>query len=129
MAPVTPRLPRPWSTRFRRRCSHGAAHSPACVPSGAGGGPFNATSCGIFVVGTELTLSRAIYAALLSLSPDVPRRPVSGSAVLDGEAAALEALEPMATAIGKAPADRDAYEPALGAQAYSAYLAWLSLWQ
>ena len=48
--------------------------------------------------------------------------------VLDGEAAALEALEPLATAIGMAPADRDAYEPALGAQAYSAYLAWLCLY-
>jgi len=48
--------------------------------------------------------------------------------VLDGEAAALEALEPLATAIGMAPADRDAYEPTLGAQAYSAYLAWLCLY-
>jgi thiaminase len=49
-------------------------------------------------------------------------------AVLDGEAAALEALEPLATAVGMAPTDRDAYEPALGAQAYSAYLAWLCLY-
>jgi thiaminase len=49
-------------------------------------------------------------------------------AILDGEAAALEALEPLATAIGMTPADRDAYEPALGAQAYSAYLAWLCLY-
>ena len=49
-------------------------------------------------------------------------------AVLDGEAAALEALEPLATAVGMAPADLDAYEPALGAQAYSAYLAWLCLY-
>ena len=49
-------------------------------------------------------------------------------AVLDGEAAALEALEPLAAAIGMTPADRDAYEPALGAQAYSAYLAWLCLY-
>jgi thiaminase len=49
-------------------------------------------------------------------------------AVLDGEAAALEALEPLATAIGMTLADRDAYEPALGAQAYSAYLAWLCLY-
>ena len=30
-------------------------------------------------------------------------------AVLDGEAAALEALEPLATAVGMAPADLDAY--------------------
>jgi len=44
-------------------------------------------------------------------------------AVLDGEAAALEALEPLATAVGMTPADRDAYEPTPGAQAYSAYLA------
>src|SRR5919202_900275 len=36
--------------------------------------------------------------------------------VLDGEAAALEALEPLATAVGMAPADREAYEPTLGAQ-------------
>src|SRR4030095_4080424 len=49
-------------------------------------------------------------------------------AVLDGEAAALEALEPLATAIGMTLADRDAYEPALGALAYSAYLAWLCLY-
>jgi thiaminase len=49
-------------------------------------------------------------------------------AVLDGEAAALEALEPLATAIGMAPADRDAYEPTPGAQAYSAYLTWLCLY-
>jgi pyrroloquinoline quinone (PQQ) biosynthesis protein C len=48
--------------------------------------------------------------------------------VLDGEAAALEALEPLATAVGMAPADLDAYEPTLGAQAYSAYLAWLCLY-
>jgi thiaminase len=48
--------------------------------------------------------------------------------ILDGEAAALEALEPLATAIGMTPADRDAYEPALGTQAYSAYLAWLCLY-
>ena len=49
-------------------------------------------------------------------------------AVLDGEAAALEALEPLATAVGMAPADLAAYEPTLGAQAYSAYLAWLCLY-
>jgi pyrroloquinoline quinone (PQQ) biosynthesis protein C len=50
-------------------------------------------------------------------------------AVLDGEAAALEALEPLATAVGMAPAERDAYEPTPGAQAYSAYLAWLCLYR
>ena len=50
-------------------------------------------------------------------------------AVLDGEAAALEALEPLAMAVGLTPADRDAYEPTPGAQAYSAYLAWLCLYR
>src|SRR5713101_8653016 len=48
--------------------------------------------------------------------------------VLQGEAAALEALEPLATAVEMSPADRAAYEPAPGAQAYSAYLAWLCLY-
>jgi pyrroloquinoline quinone (PQQ) biosynthesis protein C len=49
-------------------------------------------------------------------------------AVLQGEAAALDALEPLAVAVGLTPADRAAYEPAPGAQAYSAYLAWLCLY-
>lgn len=49
-------------------------------------------------------------------------------AVLNGEAAALEALETLATAMRMSPADRDAYEPTPGAQAYSAYLAWLCLY-
>jgi pyrroloquinoline quinone (PQQ) biosynthesis protein C len=48
--------------------------------------------------------------------------------VLQGEAAALEALEPLAAAVGMSLADRLAYEPAPGAQAYSAYLAWLCLY-
>ena len=48
--------------------------------------------------------------------------------MLDGEAAALEALEPLATAVGMAPTDLDAYEPTLGPRAYSAYLAWLCLY-
>jgi pyrroloquinoline quinone (PQQ) biosynthesis protein C len=48
--------------------------------------------------------------------------------VLQGEAAALEALAPLATAIGMQPADCAAYEPMPGAQAYSAYLAWLCLY-
>ena len=48
--------------------------------------------------------------------------------VLHGEAAALDALEPLATAVGMSPTDRAAYEPAPGAQAYSAYLAWLCLY-
>jgi pyrroloquinoline quinone (PQQ) biosynthesis protein C len=48
--------------------------------------------------------------------------------VLQGEAAALEALEPLAAAVGMSLADRAAYEPAPGAQAYSAYLAWLCLY-
>jgi len=48
--------------------------------------------------------------------------------VLQGEAAALEALEPLVTAVGMSPADRAAYEPAPSAQAYSAYLAYLCLY-
>lgn len=48
--------------------------------------------------------------------------------VLQGEAAALDALEPLVTAVGLSPADRAAYEPTPGAQAYSAYLAWLCLY-
>jgi len=48
--------------------------------------------------------------------------------VLQGEAAALEALEPLAVAVGMSLDDRAAYEPAPGAQAYSAYLAWLCLY-
>jgi thiaminase len=48
--------------------------------------------------------------------------------VLQGEAAALEALEPLAAGVGMTPADRAAYEPTPGAQAYSAYLAYLCLY-
>jgi pyrroloquinoline quinone (PQQ) biosynthesis protein C len=48
--------------------------------------------------------------------------------VLQGEAAALEALTPLAAAVGMQPADCAAYEPTPGAQAYSAYLAWLCLY-
>ena len=48
--------------------------------------------------------------------------------MLDGEAAALEAFETLATAVGMAPAGRDACEPTPGAQAYSAYVAWLCLY-
>lgn len=49
-------------------------------------------------------------------------------AVLQGEAAAFAALEPLLAAAGLTPAARAAYEPAPGAQAYSAYLAWLCLY-
>jgi len=48
--------------------------------------------------------------------------------VLQGEAAALDALEALVTAAGMSPTDRAAYEPVPGAQAYSAYLAWLCLY-
>jgi len=48
--------------------------------------------------------------------------------VLQGEAAALDALAPLATAAGLSPAECAAYEPTPGAQAYSAYLAWLCLY-
>ena len=48
--------------------------------------------------------------------------------VLEGEAAALDALEPLALAVGMTSAERLAYEPTPGAQAYSAYLAYLCLY-
>ena len=48
--------------------------------------------------------------------------------VLQGEAAALDALAPLAAAVGMSAADCEAYEPTPGAQAYSAYLAWLCLY-
>jgi pyrroloquinoline quinone (PQQ) biosynthesis protein C len=66
--------------------------------------------------------------ALLISRCAVPASQQFFRAVLDGEAVALEALEPLATAVGMAPADRDAYEPTPGAQAYSAYLTWLCLY-
>ncbi len=50
------------------------------------------------------------------------------SNVLQGEAAALQALETLAAAVGMTPADRAVYEPTPGAQAYSAYLAYLCLY-
>ena len=77
---------------------------------------YRSPSCDI-LWGSRATLSRAICAAFppyLSLS--APASQQFCRAVLDGEAAALEALEPLATAIGMALAERDAYEPALGAQ-------------
>ncbi|UCG51134.1 MAG: hypothetical protein JSW58_13170 [Candidatus Latescibacterota bacterium] len=45
--------------------------------------------------------------------------------VLAGEAAALEALETLADALGISQAERDGFEPSPGAQAYSYYLSWL----
>jgi TENA/THI-4/PQQC family len=45
--------------------------------------------------------------------------------VLDGERAALAALPPFAAALGMSAADLEAYEPAAGAHAYAAYMAWL----
>jgi pyrroloquinoline quinone (PQQ) biosynthesis protein C len=66
--------------------------------------------------------------ALLISRCTVPTSQQFFRAVLDGEAAALEALETLAIAVGMSPADRDAYEPTPGAQAYSAYLAWLCLY-
>jgi pyrroloquinoline quinone (PQQ) biosynthesis protein C len=48
--------------------------------------------------------------------------------ILQGEAAAMEALTPLAAAVGMRPEDCAAYEPTPGAQAYSAYLAWLCLY-
>jgi hypothetical protein len=45
--------------------------------------------------------------------------------VLDGERAALAALEPFSAALGMSRADLEAYEPTAGAHAYAAYMAWL----
>lgn len=45
--------------------------------------------------------------------------------ILQGEFIALETLEILASAVGMAKADRETYEPEPGAQAYSAYMAWL----
>jgi hypothetical protein len=49
-------------------------------------------------------------------------------AVLAGEAAALAALGTFATAVGMDQARLDAYEPAPGAHAYTAFMAWLALY-
>jgi hypothetical protein len=46
--------------------------------------------------------------------------------VLAGERAALEALDPLAAAVGLEPDDVHAYEPMPGAFAYAAYMRWLS---
>ncbi|WP_020582756.1 hypothetical protein [Endozoicomonas elysicola] len=45
--------------------------------------------------------------------------------ILKSEFVALEALEVLASAVGMAKAERETYEPEPGAQAYSAYMAWL----
>lgn len=45
--------------------------------------------------------------------------------VLEGERAALAALEPFALALGMSSADLEHYEPRPGAQAYAGYMAWL----
>ncbi|MBI4637857.1 MAG: transcriptional regulator [Candidatus Rokubacteria bacterium] len=49
-------------------------------------------------------------------------------AVLGGEAAALEALRGFAAAVGLDEPLLQAYEPAPGAQAYPAFMAWLALY-
>ncbi len=49
-------------------------------------------------------------------------------AVLAGETAALEALPAFARAVGLDEARLQAYEPAAGAQAYPAFMAWLALY-
>ena len=46
--------------------------------------------------------------------------------MFQGERAALEALSPLAAALGMGPEDLRDYEPLPGAQAYSAYMAWLA---
>jgi TENA/THI-4/PQQC family len=47
-------------------------------------------------------------------------------AVLAGEQAALEALPPLAAALGMSEAELQEYEPMPGAHAYAAYMAWLA---
>jgi hypothetical protein len=49
-------------------------------------------------------------------------------AVLGGETAALSALGAFAAALGMDEAALDAYEPAPGAHAYTAFMAWLALY-
>ncbi len=49
-------------------------------------------------------------------------------AVLGGETAALAALRAFGTALGMDEGRLQAYEPAPGAHAYTAYMAWLSLY-
>jgi pyrroloquinoline quinone (PQQ) biosynthesis protein C len=66
--------------------------------------------------------------ALLVSRCDQPASQRFFSDVLQGEVAALAALEPLASAVGLSPADLAAYEPTPGAQAYSAYLAYLCLY-
>jgi thiaminase len=48
--------------------------------------------------------------------------------VLQGEQAALAALEAFARALGLTPAELEAWEPLPGAHAYTAYMAWLALY-
>jgi pyrroloquinoline quinone (PQQ) biosynthesis protein C len=66
--------------------------------------------------------------ALLVSRCDQPASQRFFSDVLQGEVAALAALEPLASAVGLSPAECAAYEPTPGAQAYSAYLAYLCLY-
>ena len=76
--------------------------------------------------------SHIIPSDLRSLALLISRCRASQPAVLSRctrwRSGSLEAFEPLAMAVGMTPADRDAYEPTPGAQAYSAYLAWLCLW-
>jgi thiaminase len=46
-------------------------------------------------------------------------------ATLDGERAALVALEPLAAAVGVTAAETESYEPRAGCYAYACYMAWL----
>jgi thiaminase len=48
--------------------------------------------------------------------------------VLEGEKAALRALEPLAAGLGGSAADLAAYEPLAGAHAYTCYMAWLGMY-
>jgi hypothetical protein len=48
--------------------------------------------------------------------------------VLEGERAALAALEPLAEGLGLLPRNLEDYEPLAGAHAYTCYMAWLGLY-
>lgn len=48
--------------------------------------------------------------------------------VVQGEAAALDALHALAGTLGLAPSDLELFEPLPGAQAYCAFVAWLALY-
>jgi hypothetical protein len=75
------------------------------------------------IIGSDLR-SVALLVNRFGTSPSGP----FFQAVLGGEAAALAALGAFASALGMDQAALEAYEPAPGAHAYTAYMAWLALY-